>query len=157
MSLDPISSMLDIGKSIIERIWPDPAKQAEEFFKLQKLAQEGDVVKLNAEVSLMLAQIEVNKIDAKSGNLFQAGWRPSIGWIGSISLGLMYIPKAIMLTYMWSWQNISIIQKAEDISKVTLTAFPNLGSADIIGLLGSLLGVGIMRSYDKKQGTDSKK
>ena len=34
------------------------------------------------------AQIEVNKLDAKSGNLWQSGWRPYAGW-GSVTLFLV--------------------------------------------------------------------
>lgn len=34
--------------------------------------------------------------------------------------------------------------------------YHNLGAADIIGLLGSLLGVAVMRTYEKEKGVDTK-
>jgi hypothetical protein len=68
----------------------------------------------------------------------------------------MYIPKAIMMTVIWSWQCIIIMQQNTNIYQIQLPAFPDLGVSDIIGLLMSMLGVAAMRSYDKKNGTDSK-
>ena len=34
-----------------------------------------------------MAQLEVLKADAQ-GNWFQSSWRPLIGWVGAISLGV---------------------------------------------------------------------
>ena len=42
----------------------------------------------------ILAQIEVLKADAK-GNWFQASWRPLIGWICGLSLGINYMVSPI--------------------------------------------------------------
>lgn len=156
MSLDPITALLDIGTTIINKVWPDPAQQAEAQAKLQKLAQEGDLARIQAEVQLLLGQMEINKIDAASSNWFQSGWRPSIGWVGSLSLALMYIPKALVMTYIWTYQSITILAGWDGVSALAVPAFPDLGVSDIIGLLMSMLGVAAMRSYDKRHGTDSK-
>ena len=43
---------------------------------------------------LALAQIEVLKADAK-GNWFQSSWRPLIGWICGLSLGINYMVSPI--------------------------------------------------------------
>lgn len=156
MSFDPISAVFELGKTAIEKIWPDPTKRAEQMRMLEELRQSGDIERLNAHVKLMLAQVETNQIDAKSGNPFQAGWRPAIGWVGAVSLALMYIPKAIMMTVIWSWQCIVIMQTNTNIYQIQLPMFPDLGVSDIIGLLMSMLGVAAMRSYDKKNNTDTK-
>lgn len=156
MTFDPLSAAFDLGRVAIEKIWPDPSKRSEQMRELEKLRQDGDLQKLSLHVQLMLGQLEVNKLDAQSANFFQSGWRPSIGWVGSISLALMYIPKAIMMTVIWSWQCIAIMQDATNIYQVQLPAFPDLGVSDIIGLLMSMLGVAAMRSYDKKNSTDTK-
>lgn len=155
MSLS-IAALLKAGEMAINRIWPDPTKQAEEQRKLAELSQKGDLAELSAHVELMLKQAEINLADAQSGNWFQSGWRPSIGWVGSISLALMYIPKAIMLTYIWTVQSLSILDNWDGVKVLTLPTFPDLGVSDIIGLLMSMLGVAAMRSYDKKNQTDTK-
>lgn len=156
MSFDPLSAAFDLGKSAIERIWPDPIKRAEELRKLEELQQKGDLAELNAHVQLMLAQAKINIEDAKSNNLFQSSWRPAIGWVGAISLSLMYIPKALVMTYIWTVQAITILDSWDKESQLTIPDFPDLGVSDIIGLLVSMLGVAAMRSYDKGKGTDTK-
>ena len=42
-----------------------------------------------------LAQIEVNKIEAK-GSPFQRNWRPSVGWICSFALGYHFVLAPIL-------------------------------------------------------------
>ena len=156
MSFDPLTAAFEIGKTAIEKIWPDPTKRAEQMRLLEQLRQDGDLQKLNAHVQLQLAQANINLQDAKSSKWFQAGWRPAIGWVGAMSLALMYIPKAIMMTIIWSWQCIVIMQTNTNIYQIQLPAFPDLGVSDIIGLLMSMLGVAAMRSYDKSKGIDTK-
>lgn len=157
MDINPLSAILETGLAVADRIWPDPIKKAEEQRKLIELHQNGDLAKLNAHVQLMLKQAEINLADAKSGSFFQAGWRPSIGWVGSISLALMYIPKALVMTYMWSYQALTILNQWNGTGNLIMPAFPDLGVTDIIGLLMSMLGVAAMRSYDKKHNIDTKK
>lgn len=156
MSFDPISAAFDLGKTAIERIWPDPIRRAEELRKLEELKQKGDLAELNAHVQLMLAQTKINLEDAKSANRFQNSWRPSIGWVGAISIALMYIPKAIVMTYIWTVQAITILDSWDKKSQLAIPDFPDLGVSDIIGLLVSMLGVAAMRSYDKSKGIDTK-
>jgi hypothetical protein len=156
MTLDPLTAALDLGKDLINKIWPDPSQRAEQLFKLKELEQKGDLAELNAHVGLMLAQIKVNEQDAKSSNPFQAMWRPAVGWVGALSLFMMYIPKAIVQTYIWSYQSLVVLDKWDGVSQLHIPAFPDLGAADVIGLMISLLGVGVMRSYEKTKGIDTK-
>jgi hypothetical protein len=155
MSFDPISAAFDVGHSIIKRIWPDPADQARELFKLTELKQAGDLEKLQAHVQLMTGQMAINAKEAEHKSIFVAGWRPAVGWTGAISLALAYIPKSLAITGMWIYQNLAVIQATEDMSKFQMLVFPDLGTGEILGLLASMLGIGAMRSYDKKQGTET--
>jgi hypothetical protein len=156
MAIDPLTVALDIGKSLLTRIWPDPKEQAEQLFKLQELHAKGDSEKLNAHVNAMAGQLSINLADAKSGNIVQAGWRPAIGWVGAVSLALMYIPKALVITYIWTYQSIVTLNGWDGVSALILPVFPDLGVSDIIGLIMSMLGVAAMRSYDKSKGIDTK-
>jgi hypothetical protein len=156
MSFDPLSAAFDLGRVAIEKIWPDPTKRSEQMRMLEELRQKGDIAQLNAHVQLMLGQIKTNQIDATSTSGFQRNWRPAIGWVGAVSLALMYIPKALVMTYIWAWQCIVIMQQNTNIYQIQIPAFPDLGVSDIIGLLMSMLGVAAMRSYDKKNGIDTK-
>lgn len=155
MSFDPISAAFDIGKTAIERIWPDPIRRAEEIRKLEELRQNGDLAQLNAHVQLMLGQLEVNKAEAQHKSIFVAGWRPAVGWVGAISLCAMYIPKALVMTAFWVYQSYLVLNPTEGVVIPELPEFPDLGTGDIIGLLMSILGVGAMRSFDKMKGTQT--
>lgn len=157
MSLDPITAVLNVGNTLVDKFFKDADAADERKFELLKAAQAGDLELLIKQVELLSKQQEINLADAKSGNWFQANWRPSIGWVGSVSLALMYIPKAIVMTYIWSYQSFTLLSSWDGVTPITVPHFPDLGVSDIIGLLMSMLGVAAMRSYDKKQGTDTKR
>lgn len=128
MSFDPISAALELGTSVINKIWPDPVKQAEEQRKLQALAQKGDLEALNAEVRLLIAQIELNKVEAVHKSLFVAAWRPFIGWV--CGFGLLY--NVIIAPFLDIW-----------------FAVPRVESDLLYPVLLGMLGLGGMRSYEK--------
>jgi len=162
MSVDPLTAAFNLGQSVIERIWPDANKRAEEIRKLEELRQHGDLEKLQLHVQVILGQLEVNKAEAQSKSLFVAGWRPAIGWVCTTILALAFIPKAIVLTVVWTWQCVLILKVVAssahvitEVANIVLPAFPDFGMADIFGLLGSMLGIGLMRSWDKKNGTST--
>jgi hypothetical protein len=43
-----------------------------------------------------LAQVDVNKIEAASSNLFVSGWRPAVGWVGVLGLGHQFLGHSLM-------------------------------------------------------------
>lgn len=140
MSFDPVTAALDIGKSLIEKIWPDPSKQAEEMFKLNKLAQDGNVAQLNAEVQLLVGQMEINKIEAASDSFFRAGWRPFVGWV--CGLGLCY---AVLLEPL-----MRFIAKMSGYTG----GFPVIDTTITMQVLLGLLGLGMMRTHEKEKGVN---
>lgn len=83
----------------------------------------------------ILAQLEIAKQDAK-GNWFQSSWRPLIGWICGLSLGINYMVAPIAAGF-----GITI---------------PQADMSVMMPLLFGMLGIAGMRSYDKKQTTDTK-
>tara|TARA_R110000782_G_scaffold269587_2_gene367981 strand:+ start:654 stop:1094 length:441 start_codon:yes stop_codon:yes gene_type:complete len=138
MSTDPITALLDIGKMATRRIWPDPVKQAEEERKLIELSQTGDLARLNAEVQLLLGQMEVNKIEASSGSLFIAGWRPFVGWVCGFGLAYASIIEPIM----------RFIAKLSGYTG----AFPLIDTSITMQVLLGMLGLGLMRTREKEKG-----
>ena len=83
----------------------------------------------------ILAQIEVLKADAK-GNWFQASWRPLIGWICGLSLGINYMVSPICAGF-------GVVIPQADMSVMRALMF-------------GMLGISGMRSYDKSKKTDTK-
>ena len=84
---------------------------------------------------LALAQIEVLKADAKGG-WFQASWRPLIGWICGMSLGINYMVSPIAAGF-----GIDI---------------PQADMSVMMPLLFGMLGLAGARSFDKAKKTDTK-
>ena len=133
---DPLSALFDLGKTAIEKIWPDPSKRAEELFKLEKLKQDGNLAALQAEVSLMLGQIEINKVEAQHPSVFVAGARPAVMWIGAFGLAYAAVIEPI----------------ARFVARVVFEyagEFPALDTTITMQVLFGILGLGAYRTYEK--------
>lgn len=139
MSLDPLSAIFELGKSAIDKIWPDPIKRAEELRKLEELHQKGELAELNAHVQIMLAQIKVNEESAKHSSIFVSGARPAAIWAGVFSMAWAGIFHPL-LTWVWAF------------AEMEGTAPPLIESAALSAIVTGLLGVGGMRSFDKTKG-----
>lgn len=138
------SLFTSIRESITGQKIVDPIKAQELAFKLTELEQK-----------LPLAQIELLKVEASHTSKFVAGARPFIIWICGIALGLMTIPKALVLTLLWTYQVYCAINGITFI--IELPAFPDLGVGDVIALIVPLLGLAGLRTFEKQQGIDTKK
>jgi hypothetical protein len=88
---------------------------------------------------LALAQINVNAAEAASGSLFKGGWRPFIGW----TCGLAFF-------YHFVGQPVAIF-----VITMTGTEIPTLPEFDmgtLLTVLGGMLGIGGLRTYEKQKG-----
>ena len=150
MSLDPLTSIFNLGQTAIERIWPDANQRAVEMRKLEELKQGGDIAQLNAHVQVMLAQINVNTTEASHSSLMIAGWRPFIGWIGGLSMAYQFIVYPL-LTWFWA----SLI--ARGLIDQGVNHPPMLDTGALFSIVTGMLGVGVMRSLDKKNNVDTKR
>ena len=138
MSFDPLSALFDLGKTAIDKIWPDPVKRAEELRKLEELKQSGDLARLNAEVNLMLGQIDVNKAQAQHPSVFVAGARPAVMWIGAFGLAYAAIIEPL----------------ARFVAAVCFDytgEFPQLDATITLQVLFGILGLGAYRTFEKTQ------
>ncbi len=86
-----LSSLFDIGKGLIDRLFPDPAAAQAAKMELFKMQQNGELAQLAAETDLAKGQLAVNAAEAASGSLFVAGWRPAVGWICAVGLGYEFL------------------------------------------------------------------
>jgi hypothetical protein len=124
---DPISAVLGIGEKLIDRLWPDPQKAAEAKLELYKLDQSG-------ELQQIMGQLEINKAEAASQSMFVAGWRPASGWICNAGLAYTFLvhPLLAWAARMKGWPEP-----------------PEIDINTLLILLGSLLGIGGLRSVEK--------
>lgn len=121
---------------LVDRLIPDRAEA-----ERAKAEMEAALVKASNEAAM--AQVEVNKIEAGHSSVFVAGWRPFIGWVCGVALALYYIPMFIIGMGLWIWACLEAGQ---------LVPRPELGVAEIIGLVMAMLGLGGLRTLEKLRG-----
>lgn len=137
-----IKFAIDSGRTLIDRLWPDKEKHAREreqaeFALLQMTQTERMTDKAN-EVAIALAQIEVNKEEAKTGRLFLSGWRPMIGWTCALSYGYVFLlgPIATQVAGGFGYG----------------FPVPPIDMDNMLYVLGGLLGLGGLRTFEKVKG-----
>lgn len=115
--------------------------------------READLKELQEVNKLLTGQLEVNKVEASHASIFVAGWRPFIGWICGASLGLYYIPKAIMMTGMWAYAAWKLVMAWNGQGGMpALPEYPDFGVWDLIGLVGTMLGMATIRHREVVSG-----
>lgn len=130
MSLDPISAALNIGTQIIDRLWPNPTERDAAKLELLKLQQNGDL-------AVVVGQMEINKVEAANSSLFVAGWRPAVGWVCVAGLSYTFVAQPLLAWASSIW---------------FMQVPPVLDMGTLITLLGGMLGLGGLRTYEKTQG-----
>jgi len=120
--------------------------------QVEKALAEGEIAIAK---QFMDIQGKLNLVDAGSGSMFQSGWRPAIGWVCAWAMALYYPTRIITGMLIWVLQSYRAMQAfvpTNAMPWVTLPPMPEVGMSDILGLVATLLGSSLMRSYDKKQG-----
>jgi hypothetical protein len=125
-----IAALLPLLGPILDRLVgliPDPAAAAKA--KAEALA---------AIMAADAAQLEVNKVEAASGSLFVAGWRPMVGWVCACGVA-------------WNWIGLPVgmfvaaaVGHGMDLRPADLS--------EMLPLLLGMLGMGGLRTFEKMQG-----
>jgi len=139
-----LSGLFDLGKGLIDRLFPDPAAKAAAQLELLKMQQNGDLAHLAAETDLAKLQIQTNIEEAKSTNWFVAGWRPAIGWVcgAGLAYAALVEPFARFAAKVWFGYT---------------GEFPVINSDLTMQILMGMLGLGAMRSVEKVKGAEGKR
>lgn len=144
---NPVSSLIDFGRDVIDKIWPDKtaqaAQRAEAEAHVLDLAQQRFQSTVQAAVTTDSAQADINKIEASSSSWWKSGWRPGIGWVGVAALFMYYVPYCAAATVVWILQCVHTH---------TLVARPNLDISDLIALVTILLGASTQRTLERLKG-----
>lgn len=126
---------------ILDKIIPDPQAKAQAQLELLRLQQAGEFKELEVGLQLALSQTEVNKIEAASPNLFVSGWRPAVGWVCVLGLVYQYLGQPLL-----TWASLAF----------DIPAPPSLDLGDLVILLGGMLGLGTLRTVEKRAGVASR-
>lgn len=128
MAVDPITAGLSLVSDVVNKVWPDKTEQ--------------EKAQMAAAVALLQGQMEINKVEAASPNVFTAGWRPAIGWVCGLAMAYTYIfyPLLLWATAIW-WPGVK--------PPVLVT------DGVLTELLFALLGMSSLRTYEKTRGIAS--
>lgn len=118
-----IGSVLEVGKTLLDRFFPDPEKKREAEMEMFRMAAQG-------ELAQTIAQLEINAKEASSPSLFVAGWRPAVGWVCVIAMFFQYILRPLLIGF--------------DI----VTTIPSLDE-NLWAILTGILGIGGLRTAEK--------
>ena len=86
-----------------------------------------------------LAQMAINKEEASSGSLFKGGWRPFVGWICGIAFFYHFVCQPVIIFIV-------------AMSGVDIPDLPKFEMNSLLTVLGGLLGIGGLRTYEKQKG-----
>lgn len=150
MAVDPITAALNFGSTLLDKFIDDPEAKAAHTLKMAKLAQDGNLAELNAYVTQVAGQLNVNAAEAKHDNIFVAGWRPFIGWVGGGAMAYQFIVYPFLI---WLWAIASALSWVPSGAEPP----PVLEAGALFSIVTGMLGVGGMRSYDKAKGVNTKK
>lgn len=113
-------------------------KVADDLFTSDEERMRAELDSYNAETGRLQGQVDINKIEAAHTSLLVAGWRPFIGWICGIAFAyaaifepMMRFVSAVLFGYSG--------------------AFPAIDTMLTMQILFGILGLGAMRSFDKKK------
>ena len=113
------------------------ANIADKFVETDDEKRAAEIIKAKLMMKPSLAQIELNKIEARHRSVFVAGWRPFIGWVCGLALLWHFI-----LYDMLTWITVNYFPEVTEIPKLT-------GTETLTTVVLSLLGLGAMRTAEK--------
>lgn len=133
-----VDGVFAVGMKLIDRFFPDAKAADAAKLELLKMQQTGDLAQLNADLQLSLGQIEVNKVEAASTDLFTSGWRPFVGW----TCGAAFAYKFVLAPFIV----LGLTAAGHPIS------LPVLDFTEMSTILLGMLGLGAMRTTEKIKG-----
>tara|TARA_R100000544_G_C2206349_1_gene49498 strand:- start:347 stop:748 length:402 start_codon:yes stop_codon:yes gene_type:complete len=127
-----LNNLIGPVTGILDKVIEDKDQKAKLAHELATMAD-----KLSHEQQL--AQIEVNKAEAASGSLFKGGWRPFIGWVCGIAFCYHFVIQPLIIFV------VAIVG-------VKIPELPEFQMNTLLTVLGGLLGIGGLRTYEKQKG-----
>lgn len=131
MSLTGLGEVSDLATTIINKFWPDKTQAEKDQAALALQEYQGQLAQLQG-------QLEVDKAEASSASVFVAGWRPAVGWVCALAFG-------------WTYVLAPIVAYAAKLAGSTVV-LPVLDLSQLSPVLMGMLGLGVMRTYEKVNG-----
>ena len=125
-----LAPLLDFGKDIVGRFFPNEDEKRKAEAEFLKMAMDG-------ELKQVIAQLQINAQEAAHPSMWVSGWRPGFGWVGGAGFGY-----AVLLQPLLAW--LAAV-KGWPIP-------PTLDTDLLLTVAGGMLGIGGLRTYEKRAG-----
>jgi hypothetical protein len=132
-----LQGIFSVATKLIDRLFPDKQAADDAKLRLVEMQMNGELQALIADTELAKGQMDINRVEAASDRLFVAGWRPSVGWICSISLGYQFVAHPFLV---WIALHNGVAVP------------PSIDTQQLMVLLGGMLGFGVFRTFEKIKG-----
>lgn len=134
MAIPILGDIISGVKDIVSEVIVDKDKRIEINYKLQELEAQAEI-RLHEE---LMAQAEINKVEAANESVFVSGWRPFIGWVGGFGVAWTFVisPIAEWISRLFGWAG----------------KMPELDTGQLMALVTAMLGVAGYRTYEKVKG-----
>ena len=126
MSLAAIDGIASLASNVLDRFFPNKTEQEKQEITMAMMVIQG--------------QIDTNKVEAANPNMFVAGWRPYIGWVCGTGFAIQFVVAPIA-----EWGAALAGHPVK---------FPELDMGTLLTLLGGMLGIGGLRTYEKTKGVN---
>ena len=129
------ASLIEPVTGILNKVIPDKDLKNKLAHEISSMAE----THLHAEMKM---QMEVNKQEAAHKSIFVAGWRPFIGWVCGLGMAINFLVIPIANPFLVGAGQEAIIPLELEV---------------MMPVLMGMLGLGAMRSYEKKTGVAREK
>jgi hypothetical protein len=129
-----LTAFIGPALALLEKVIPDKSAR-------EKLAHELATMAERHAHEAALAQIEVNKAEAASDNIFKSGWRPAIGWTCGIAFAYHFVLQPLLIFFL-------------TIFGMEIPELPKFEMEALMTVLLGLLGLGSLRTFEKYKHVD---
>ena len=127
-----LGSLIEPATKLLDKVIEDKDQKAKLAHELATMAD-----KLAHEQQL--AHMAINKEEAASGSLFKGGWRPFVGWVCGVAFCYHFIIQPVIIFIV-------------ALTGIIIPDLPSFNMNTLLTVLGGLLGIGGLRTYEKQKG-----
>jgi hypothetical protein len=133
---------VDVGSAVsslfglIDSLFTSDEERSNAKLRILELQAKGD-----------LAQLAVNTAEAANESLFVSGWRPFIGWVCGGAFAYSFLIQPFMAFVAW-------IVFSSTGQVMSIDTLPELDLAMMMPVLLGMLGLGGLRTYEKRTKTN---
>ena len=127
-----LTTLIEPATKLLDKVIEDKDQKAKLAHELATMAD-----KLAHEQQL--AQMAINKEEASSGSLFKGGWRPFVGWVCGVAFCYHFIIQPVIIFIV-------------ALTGIIIPDLPSFNMNTLLTVLGGMLGIGSLRTYEKQKG-----